>query len=114
MTKVVINNQYGGFSLSRKALHALRAMNNKYALEETDIGEKWKDTGEVRTGWSDSFLRDIPRDDPDLIKVVQKLKTKADGMCARLKIVTIPDDVKWEIEEYDGLEWVSEIHSTWS
>lgn len=25
----------------------------------------------------------------------------------------IPDDVEWEIEEYDGLEWVSEKHRTW-
>jgi hypothetical protein len=27
--------------------------------------------------------------------------------------VDIPDDVKWEIEEYDGNEWVAEVHRTW-
>ncbi len=25
----------------------------------------------------------------------------------------IPDDVKWQIEEYDGLEWIAEKHRTW-
>jgi len=31
-----------------------------------------------------------------------------------LKIVDIPDGVEWEIEEYDGMEWVAEKHRTWS
>lgn len=36
------------------------------------------------------------------------------GDCADLKIVEIPDDVEWVIEEYDGIEYVSEVHRTWS
>jgi len=28
--------------------------------------------------------------------------------------VEIPDDVKWHIHEYDGLEHVAEDHRTWS
>jgi hypothetical protein len=28
-------------------------------------------------------------------------------------VVTIPDDVAWTIEEYDGNEWVAEVHRTW-
>jgi hypothetical protein len=35
------------------------------------------------------------------------------GKFADLKIVKIPDGSKWEIEEYDGLEHVSEQHQTW-
>jgi hypothetical protein len=27
--------------------------------------------------------------------------------------VDIPDDVKWQIEEYDGNEWIAESHRTW-
>jgi hypothetical protein len=30
-----------------------------------------------------------------------------------LQIVVIPDDVKWEIHENDGAEWVAEKHRTW-
>ena len=57
--------------------------------------------------------RDIPRDDLSLIQVVEELGEKANGRHAYLKIVEIPDDVQWEISEYDGAEWVSEKHRTW-
>jgi hypothetical protein len=57
--------------------------------------------------------RDIKRDDPTLVQVVKELKKKASGACAYLKVVSIPDDVKWVIAEYDGAEWVAEEHRTW-
>lgn len=62
-------------------------------------------------------MRGINRDDPILIRVVEELggdKGEAAGDYAKLKIVEIPNDVEWEIEEYDGIEWVSEVHRTWS
>lgn len=58
--------------------------------------------------------REIARDDPILVQVVQELGSVADGNHAQLKIVEIPDDVEWQIEEYDGNEWVAEKHRTWS
>jgi len=53
------------------------------------------------------------RTDPLLIKVVEKLGNKASGTCASLKVIEIPDGIKWEITEYDGLEQVEEIHNSW-
>jgi len=58
--------------------------------------------------------RSFERDDPTLVQVVKELKKKANGACASLKVVSIPDDVEWEIEEYDGAEWISEVHRTWA
>jgi len=58
--------------------------------------------------------RDIDRSDPRLIRIVETLGVEANGSCAQLEIVEIPDDVKFAIEEYDGIEWVSEEHRTWS
>jgi hypothetical protein len=58
--------------------------------------------------------RDIERDDPDLIKVIKELGKKANGICAELKIVKIPEDVEFTIEEYDGNEHIAESHRTWS
>jgi len=38
---------------------------------------------------------------------------EVDTRYSKLKIVEIPDDVKWHIGEYDGIEWVAENHRTW-
>jgi len=57
---------------------------------------------------------DIPRSDPDLVKVVEELGEEANGMCSKLKIVEIPDNVNYEIDEYDGMESIHEVHRSWS
>jgi len=90
--KVVINTCYGGFGLSEKA--------NKLYCERKGI--------EKINEW------EIERNDPVLVQVVEEMGESAKGAFARLKIVDIPDDVQWGIEEYDGSEWVAEIHRTWS
>lgn len=56
---------------------------------------------------------EIDRDDKDLVKVVKKLKKKSFGEHAKLIIVKVPFDIKWEISEYDGNESVEEKHRSW-
>jgi hypothetical protein len=90
---VVINVCYGGFGLSGRAERDYREMAGI-------IDEKWHD-------------RNIPRDDPYLVKIVRDLGMTANGTHANLKIVEVPPDVEWQIEEYDGNEWVAEKHRTW-
>lgn len=90
---VVINICYGGFGLSDRAIREYRQM-----------------AGITDPNWYD---RDVPRDDPYLIKIVRDLGMAANGAHANLKIVEVPPDVEWQIEEYDGNEWVAEKHRTW-
>lgn len=71
-------------------------------------GVLFKD-GRVFTSERDDHLRS----DPALVRVVEEMGDKANGECASLAVVTIPDDVTFEIEEYDGIEWVAEEHRTW-
>lgn len=62
------------------------------------------------------FLSDelYARDDKDLIKLFEEMGSKkASGRYASLKIVEIPEDVEWEISDYDGLEEVHEKHRVW-
>lgn len=92
--KIVINDCHGGFSLSDAAIE-------RY-VKLADL----KLTGKF-------YSRDIPRDDSALVQVVEELGIESNGECARLKIVEVPDDVNWYIEDYDGLEWVAERHRTW-
>jgi len=49
-----------------------------------------------------------------LVQVVEELRAEANGHCAELKIVEIPNDVQWEIEKVGGVEHVSEVHRMWS
>jgi hypothetical protein len=90
--KIIINTCYGGFGLSEKAL----AIFNE------------------RSGTVNTYGRDITRNNPILVEIVEQLGEAADGGFAELKVVEIPDDVKWQIEEYDGNEWVAEKHRTWN
>lgn len=54
------------------------------------------------------------RTDKQLIQVIEELGDEANGSCAKLKIVEIPDDIKWLISDYDGIEEVEEVHRSWS
>lgn len=89
--KIAINACYGGFSISQEAVSRLKELSAT--------------TTEYPT---------MTRNDALLIQVIEELGPKANGRCAELKIVEIPDDVNWCIEEYDGMEWVAEAHRTWN
>ena len=94
--KIVINTCYGGFGLSKEAFGRWREAKN---LDADDPMYE--------------FDSDIPRNDTDLIKIVEQMGDRSAGDFANLKIIEVPDDVDWYIEEYDGREWVAERHRTW-
>jgi len=83
-----------------------------YRLDEPDEDGLYKSANDRAEKISIND-RNTPRDDSNLIKVVEELGNKANGRCAELQIVEIPDGIEWEIEEYAGLERVSEKHRTW-
>lgn len=113
MKKIVINSDYGGFGLSDKAVELLFELKKwKLVRQDRDSGFTmfYKDSIEESNFFDE---RELERDDPELVHVIKTLKKEASGRFASLKIVSIPDDVEWQIEEYDGREWVAEAHRTW-
>ena len=48
-----------------------------------------------------------------LVRVVEELGARANGKFANLDVVEIPDDVEWQIDEYDGSETVREKSREW-
>jgi hypothetical protein len=90
MRDIAINRCYGGFQLSDEALQLYQI----YSSSSRDI--------------------DIPRDDEHLVRVIRELGNRANASNSDIRVVQIPDDVEWTIEEYDGVEWVAEKHRTWS
>ena len=92
--KIVINRSFGGFSLTDSALDEYK---NRKNITDPNF-----------------YYYDIPRECPVLVAMVEEQGTAINGDFSDLKIVEIPDDVNWFIEQYDGLEHVAERHRTWS
>ena len=90
--KIAINRCWGGFGLSKKALQYL--------------GSEWDGYG---YRCDDNRIRMNAK----LIECIEKLGEKANGECSEIKIVEIPDDVEWYIDDYDGMESVHEKHRVW-
>ncbi len=51
---------------------------------------------------------------PNLVKIVEKMGQRANGQHAKLKVIKIPTNIKYFIDEYDGNETVHEEHRSWS
>ena len=134
--KIVINACYGGFGLSEAGMqeYARRKGVTLYPEKKTvhtvywtvppedrprEIGDWSETTKEERVAYNQAYSRctiydrEFERNDPHLVATVEALGEKANGMCAKLEVVEIPDDVEWEIQEYDGNEHVAERHRTW-
>ncbi len=130
MTKIVINRCYGGFGLSHEAIMRYAELkgiklycddnsviSNYYTVpvdEFHNLHNTAKETGDyskVNQHYYSTYSMD--RDDPILIQVVEELGDRASGKFSELEIVNIPDDIQYDIEEYDGKEWVAEKHRVW-
>ena len=86
----MINKCFGGFGLSQEAF--------KYV----NVDEEFE------------YDRYVKRDNKRLVDFIEMNSPEvASGRYSELKVVEIPDDVDWVIEEYDGIEWVSEVHRIW-
>jgi hypothetical protein len=122
--KIVINSVHGGFSLSSVAVRRYAELAGLNVIEHGEpnvwavlllhptFSGKYEDMTSIdREGLFSIDM--IDRTDKYLIQVIEELGEEADGTFASLKIVEIPDDVDWVIQEYDGVEWVAERHRTW-
>lgn len=128
--KLVINTCYGGFGLSLKGQKRYLELKGKqayfykqksnytqYEFERIDSIENidnlfiyctTHDQGKIINDWpEDTFhARNIERNDPDLVQVVEELGPEASGMCNKLTIVEIESGRWYKIDEYDGLEHI--------
>ena len=139
MKKVVINTCYGGFGLSELAYEKLIEWGvpvqayveqkqdpetNLYLPEPRNDGEVIFDrtltnydhdkpmmqlTGRYWETWASDN-----REHRLIVRVVEELGDQASAKRSHLKVVEIPDDVEYEIDEYDGNEHVAEKHRCWS
>ena len=134
MTKVVFNQCYGGFGLSKEAVQRYWELKEQQVWIEDDQWGftvwlvspeeriKAKNTEEFQAMSFDErmaynkaysaqnwYHRDVDRHDPILVQVVEELGDKANGECAKLAIVEISGP--YHIDEYDGFESVETPNS---
>lgn len=106
---VVTTISKDGEVISKKFYHKTSTQRNRVKYEEDPSPEnEYKDYIGMY-----SYYTHEERADPDLIAVIEELGDEANEDCAKLTIIEIPDDVNWEIVEYDGIEYVAEKHRTW-
>lgn len=109
MNKVVYNNDYGGFSISLKAVEWLEAnckdnelrdfiKSLRLAGKEYSFSSKDECLCYDVSGWFED-----KRHHKDLVAVVEALGDDANGPCVTLEIREI-DGNQYRIDEYDGFE----------
>lgn len=101
--KVVYNNCFGGFSLSKKAGEWLLEHNIEEPYK-SDIEDNIHNINDPES-IVNSIYTEIPRHHPLLVQCVEELGRAANGECAELNIEEIYDDI-YKINEYDGNETV--------
>jgi len=101
--KVVINDDWGGFRVSKAVFKELGLIWDGYGyLKNKDFNIK-----------SDNSLK--YRSHESLIKAIEKIGLeKSTGKFASLKIIEIPDYVNYIINNNDGIESIHEVHRIWS
>lgn len=134
--KVVINRCFGGFGLSDVAFEryldlkgitwykgASEFYGSSYYTVPEEEYRALEAKCEAKPVGPDRYkevnglylsIMNIERNDPLLVQVVEELGEKASSKYSELKVVEIPDDIEWEISEYDGMESVKEKHRSWS
>lgn len=137
MKKVVINTCYGGYGLSAACIQRLAELQGYKTLyvKENGLFPQFftvpLDELPTYTDWHKMSIKDrqaynrayenvcygsdrFERDDPLLIQVIEELGEElCSGSFAKLKVVEIPVGIEYQIEEYDGREWIAETHRTW-
>lgn len=129
--KVVINSCYGGFSLSPKGERRYLELagrksyfykQSKYNFRDgvteyvridniDDVPALFSyctnsDQGKTISGYPNDVFhcRDLERNDPLLVQVVEELGKESFGTCAHLEIVDVEKGRWFKIDEYDGYE----------
>jgi len=135
MKKVILNKCFGGFKPSRKAyelyakkkglelyLYELHINNQKTSYHKVNKSDSiftmylTKDYGNVVDSINNKdrlYLDDSHREDATLIEVVEELGYEASSYASLLKIVEIPDDLDYVIDNYDGIETLHQRVQEW-
>jgi hypothetical protein len=109
---------YSGQNENRKQVYTRLSNVDAFEDENSLIYIYSKDLGETVNKFMSEYYCDRSfendRQNKFLIETIEELGSdKSSGSCANLKIIDIPDDVRYEITNYDGIESIHETHRSW-
>lgn len=78
-----------------------------------DLYWEFKGRSKMTGRYWDCWTRES-RSHPLVVRLVEEMGKAANGECAELKVVEIPDGLEYHIDEYDGIEHIAENHRTWA
>ena len=101
--KIVINTSFAPFRLSDKVLYEI-GYDKKSGLTLSEfLGQNELNENQYEY-----------RANPKLIAAIEKIGLReSEGRFNSIKIVEIPDDVEWIIQNEDYCEWIAEKHRRW-
>ena len=106
--KIVINKSFGDFRLSEECVKYMAELGSP---EATEILNSNKIAVERHPGFEffgsaklcgDEHSEEFIRRSKSLFKAIDELGEKCNTEFCKLKIVEVPDDLKWHIEQEDG------------
>lgn len=120
MQKILINTDVGGFFLSLEAKELyLKEKGFSYTVKRNESSLFFHKTLfsqdviyplELNVGF-----HQLLRDDPVLVRVFEQIGSERfSGLFSIIKMIEIPDNIKWIVCEKDGYEWIAERHRIWS
>lgn len=84
--KIVLNKNFGGFGITKAVYKKMREL---FWLDEKQTDE-------------------LTRTDEKFVKAVEECEKK--GTSGDLRVIEIPDDMDWDIFDYDGYEYVYDVN----
>ena len=95
--KVVVNRAVGScFSVSTAGLNWLFELKGAVGPIGDDGGSPEKS----------NWLHSLPRNDKDLVQVVEELGSAASNENAEIIVIEIPDNANWSISDVVGYEYI--------
>lgn len=132
--KVVINKGFHQFGLSLEALRKMfgdvyvyqhdllldlyfrqdslvdrGSCSNNFIYSTHDYGKETLNIKEEHRIYFDTIDRSLDK----LVSIVEEMGEKAGSYGVFLSVIEIPDNVNWEIEEFDGQERIREVGRIW-
>ena len=118
--KIAVNKCFGGFDLSDKVCEKLIELGIPHFKSCEEMGKDYNGLYVVDSDYPslEKYYTNLSdkenRTNPLLIQAIEEVGEKeSSGRFGEIRIIEIPDNIEYEIDDYDGIESIHECHRSW-